>query len=62
MSFKSNGKKRDSKKMLSALMCLIFAIVFIASIFTHGFSITKLSFGIICFYLSTAFFRISNEY
>lgn len=62
MSFKSNGKKRDFKKLLSGLMCLIIAIAFFVSLFKYEFSIGRLIFGIICLYFSTAFYRSSNEY
>ena len=62
MSIKSNGKKRDPKKLLSAVMCLIFAIMFFISLFKYDFSIGRLLFGFICLYFSTAFFRSSNEY
>ena len=62
MSFKSNGKKRDFKKLLSGLMCLLIAIAFFVSLFKYDFSIGRLIFGIICLYFSTAFYRSSNEY
>lgn len=62
MTFKSNGNKRDSKKLISAFMCLIFGIIFIALIFTHGFSLSKIIFGALFIYFATALFRTSNEY
>ena len=60
MTFKSNGKKRAPKKLLSAFMCLIIAIVFFALLYLHGFKIGNLVFGFIFLYLSTAFFRTSK--
>lgn len=62
MSFKSNEKKRDPKKMLSAVMCLIIAVMFFISLFKYNFSIGRLIFGFISLYFSSAFFRTSNEY
>ena len=62
MSFKNNGKNRDLKKLLSALMCLIIAIMFFISLYKYGFSVGRLIFGFICLYFSSAFIRSSNEY
>ena len=62
MSFKSNGKKRDFKKILSAVMCFIIALMFFWSLIKYDFSVGRLVFGIICLYFASAFFRSSNEY
>lgn len=61
MSFKSNGTKRDSRKVLCGVIMFIMSIMFIVMMFTNGFSIVKLIFAAITFYLSTAFYRLSNE-
>lgn len=61
MSFKSNGNKRDPKKMFSAVMCFIFAVMFFVSLFKYDFSVGRLIFGFICLYFSSAFLRSSNE-
>lgn len=62
MTFRSNGKKRATKKLLSAFMCLVISIIFFAFLYLYGFKIGNFVFGIIFLYLSTAFFRTSNEY
>jgi multisubunit Na+/H+ antiporter MnhE subunit len=62
MTFKSNGRKRSTKKLLSSFMCLVISLGFFYFLYRYGFKIGNLTFGIIFAYLSTAFFRTSNEY
>lgn len=61
MSFKSNGRMRDPRKIMCSIVFLIFTLIFGGSMVVTGFSMTKTIFGLICLYLSTAFFRTSNE-
>lgn len=61
MSFKSNGTKRDTRKILSGIVLFVIFVVLILSQFTSGFSVTRLIFAGIALYLATAFYRLSNE-
>jgi hypothetical protein len=61
MTFKSNGRKRSTKKLLSSFMCLVISLGFFYFLYRYGFKIGNLTFGIIFAYLSSAFFRTSND-
>jgi len=61
MSQKKSTVKLDIKKLFSAIMCLLIALMFFASQLTHGFSIPRLVFGAISLYFSIAFFRMSGK-
>lgn len=61
MSFKSNGTRRNPKKLLSAIICLCIAICFFISLYRSGFSLWRLFFGVLTAYFAIAFYRISNE-
>lgn len=60
MAFKFGGINRDKKKLFSAVMCILFSLVFFGSIFTHGFSISKIVFGGLLLYFGIANLRYSK--
>lgn len=62
MTFRNNGKKRNPKRLMSAFMSLVICIIFFYLLARDGFKIGNLVFGIFFAYLTTAFYRTSNEY
>ncbi len=61
MSFKYNGTRRNPRKLLSAIICLLIAVCFFFTLHTSGFSLWRLFFGALSAYLAIAFFRTSKE-
>lgn len=49
------------KRLFSAIMCLLIALMFFVSQATHGFSVARLLFGALALYFSIAFFRTAKE-
>lgn len=58
MNFK--GKQLDNKKVLSGIVCLLVSFMFFYYMVTHGFSISKLFFGLLMLYFAIANFRTSR--
>ncbi len=61
MSFKSNGTRRNPKRILSSIVLLLIAIYFFLTLYTKGVSLWRLFFGGFTTYLAVALFRTSNE-
>lgn len=61
MSPRKPAPTPDIKKIFSAIMCLLIALLFLGSQFTHGFNMARLILGIMCLYFSFAFFRMSRK-
>lgn len=59
MTFKNNTG-RDMKKIFSAIICILIALMFLSSLLRLGFAILRLLFGLFCIYLAISFFRSSK--
>lgn len=61
MTIKSNGSKRDPKRILSSLFLLLVAILCFYFTFRDDFKFAWLIISLAVLYLSFAMFRSANE-
>lgn len=61
MTIRSNGSKRDPKRVLSSLFLLGVGLVCIFLAFRHDFKFSWLIMAGVSFFLSFAMFRSANE-
>ena len=61
MSQKKAAPTLNIKRLLSAILCLVLAVVPILSMIRYDFSLPKLLFALLCLYVSFSFFRTAKE-